>query len=91
MAYREIIPLRAAVSDLDTYEGSLHRETRQYLDIFVRVMRGADRTGAVMICYLNDLAANMAITSPASVFSILYLLTRSPYRGCPNFNKIRFF
>lgn len=72
LAYREIIPSRAAASDLDTYQGTLRRETRQYLDIFVRVMRGSDQTGAVMICYLNDLAANLSITSPASVFFLLH-------------------
>jgi hypothetical protein len=91
MAYREIIPLRAAVSDLDTYQGSSHRSSQQYLDIFVRVMRCSDQTGAVMICYLNDLAANMTITSPASRFSLPHMLTRSPHRGCANFDEVRFF
>jgi hypothetical protein len=91
MAYREIIPLRAAISDQDTYLDSLHRTTSQHLDMFVRVMRGSDQAGAIMICYLNNLAANMATISPASVFPVLHMLTQSRHRRCPNFDTIRFF
>jgi hypothetical protein len=91
LVYREIIPLRAAVEDLDTYQNSLHRATRQYADIFVKIMRGSHQKGAVMICYLNNLAVNSVSNSSSGAFPLLQLLIQSCHRRCPDSDEVRFF
>jgi hypothetical protein len=90
MAYREIIPLQAAVEASDTYGDTTLTTTRRFLDMYVRVVHSNKHGGVVMICYLDDISLDKG--SSGNRYSVSSNLKGSlgMFKYSPGLRSLRF-
>ena len=87
VAYREVIPLRAAVESLDTYQNTSNRGVYPRRDLFIKIVGAALNDAAIMICQFEDPNAasddEVAPIASASTLSLPQLLIRAREVGDP--------
>jgi hypothetical protein len=58
MCFRDIIPLRTAIEEIDTYADTSQRRVVPQLDLFVKlILEATPERGHLVICYLKDLVS----------------------------------
>ena len=79
VAYREVIPLRAAVESLDQYQNILTRGVYLCHDLFVKVLAVHRINAAIMICQFEDIQAlddEVTLIGSASALFLYCCLTK---------------
>jgi hypothetical protein len=58
MCFHDIIPLRTAIEEIDTYADTSQRRVVPQLDLFVKlILEATPERGHLVICYLKDLVS----------------------------------
>ena len=69
MCFRDIIPLRTIIEEIDTYTDTpSQRRVVPQLDLFVKLtLEAIPRRGQLVICHLKDLVSELTLPGPGFI------------------------